>query len=136
MNKTELIDAVATHTGNAKSTVAEVLAGLEDVVVATVSKGEKVALTGFVSFDRVDRKARTARNPQTGAAIQVKASKAPKVAAGASFKKVVKGEAPGLQRPGFFLFQVFVPRLTSPLKEPRTTQAGCQRAFGPCANQT
>ena len=55
MNKTELIDAVATHTGNAKSTVAEVLAGLEDVVVATVSKGEKVALTGFVSFDRVDR---------------------------------------------------------------------------------
>jgi DNA-binding protein HU-beta len=94
VNKTELIDAVATHTGNAKSTVAEVLAGLEDVVVATVSKGEKVALTGFVSFDRVDRKARTARNPQTGAAIQVKASKAPKVAAGASFKKVVKGEAP------------------------------------------
>lgn len=93
VNKTELIDAVATHTGNAKSTVAEVLAGLEDVVVATVSKGEKVALTGFVSFDRVDRKARTARNPQTGEAIQVKASKAPKVAAGASFKKVVKGEA-------------------------------------------
>ena len=94
MNKTELIDAVAAHTGNAKSTVAEVLAGLEDVVVASVAKGEKVALTGFVSFDRVDRKARTARNPQTGEAIQVKASKAPKVAAGARFKKIVKGEAP------------------------------------------
>ena len=94
VNKTELIDAVAAHTGNAKSTVAEVLAGLEDVVVASVAKGEKVALTGFVSFDRVDRKARTARNPQTGEAIQVKASKAPKVAAGASFKKIVKGEAP------------------------------------------
>ena len=43
VNKTELIEAVAAHTGNAKSTVAEVLAGLEDVVVATVNKGEKVA---------------------------------------------------------------------------------------------
>lgn len=98
MNKTELIDAVASHTGQAKSTVAEVLSGLEDVVVATVNKGEKVALTGFVAFDRVDRKARTARNPQTGAEIKVPASQAPRVSAGASFKKVIKGEtkAPAL----------------------------------------
>ena len=65
MNKTELIEAVAAHTGQAKSTVAEILGGLEDIVVGTVNKGEKVALTGFVSFERVDRKARTARNPQT-----------------------------------------------------------------------
>lgn len=93
MNKTELIEAVAAHTGQAKSTVAEILGGLEDVVVATVNKGEKVALTGFVSFERVDRKARTARNPQTGAEIKVPASKAPKVSAGASFKNVIKGNA-------------------------------------------
>lgn len=94
MNKTELIEAVAGHTGQAKSTVAEILGGLEDVVVATVNKGEKVALTGFVSFERADRKARTARNPQTGAEINVPASKAPKVSAGASFKNVIKGKAP------------------------------------------
>ena len=93
MNKTELIDAVAAHTGQAKSSVAEILGGFEDVVVATVNKGEKVALTGFVAFDRVDRKARTARNPQTGAEIQVPASQAPRVSAGASFKKVIKGQA-------------------------------------------
>jgi DNA-binding protein HU-beta len=93
VNKTELIDAVVAHTGHAKSTVADVIGGLEDVVVATVHKGEKVALTGFVSFERVDRKARTARNPQTGAEIQVPASKAPKVSAGASFKNVIKGNA-------------------------------------------
>jgi len=92
VNKTELIDAVAAHTGAAKSTVAEILSGFEDVVIATVNKGEKVALTGFVAFDRVDRKARTARNPQTGAEIKVPASQAPKVSAGASFKKVIKGE--------------------------------------------
>ena len=88
MNKTELIEAVAAHT---KSTVAEVRGGFEDVVVATVKKGEKVALTGFVAFDRVDRKARTARNPRTGEEIKVPASKAPRLSAGASFKKAVKG---------------------------------------------
>jgi len=100
LNKTDLISAVAAHTGETAKTVATVLAGLEDVVYATVAGGEKVAITGFVSFDRVERKARTARNPQTGEAIQVKASKAPRVAAGAAFKKVVKGEvkAPKLNK--------------------------------------
>jgi len=57
-----------------------------------VAQGEKVTVTGFVSFEQVQRKARTARNPQTGEAIQVKATKAPKVSIGASFKKVVRGE--------------------------------------------
>ena len=92
MNKTELVETVATHTGIAKSTVQEVLNGFEEVIVATVAGGEKVTVTGFVSFEQVARKARTARNPQTGEAIQVKASKAPKVSIGASFKKFVKGD--------------------------------------------
>ena len=94
MNKTELVVAIATHTKVERKSVAAVLDGLEDVVSANVKKGEKVALTGFVSFERVDRKARTARNPQTGAPIKVKASKAPKVSAGATFKKVVNGQTP------------------------------------------
>lgn len=94
MNKTELVTAIAGHTDIDKRTVAAVLDGLEDVVSANVKKGEKVALTGFVSFERVARKARTARNPQTGEAVHVKASKAPKVTAGATLKKIVKGELP------------------------------------------
>jgi DNA-binding protein HU-beta len=94
MNKSELITAVAAHTGVEAKVVASVLGGTEDVVAASVAKGEKVAITGFVSFERVDRKARTARNPATGEPIQVKASKAPKVSAGASFKKIVNGQAP------------------------------------------
>lgn len=100
MNKTELVETVATHTGIAKSTVAEVLGGFEEVIVAAVASGEKVTVTGFVSFEQVQRKARTARNPQTGEPIQVKASKAPKVSIGASFKKVIKGEekAPKIRR--------------------------------------
>jgi DNA-binding protein HU-beta len=94
VNKSELVSAVATHTKLAQRDVAAVLNGLEDVVAVSVKKGEKVALTGFVSFERVDRKARTARNPQTGAAVKVKASKAPRVAAGARLKKIVNGQAP------------------------------------------
>ena len=94
MNKTELIAAIATHTKVERKHVAAVLDGLEDVVASSVKKGEKVALTGFLTFDRVERKARTARNPQTGAPVKVKASKAPRVSAGATFKKVVNGQAP------------------------------------------
>jgi DNA-binding protein HU-beta len=94
MNKSELVAAIATHADLDKRTVAAVLDGLEDVVSASVKKGEKVALTGFVSFERVERKARTARNPQTGEPIKVKASKAPKVTAGATLKKIVNGQAP------------------------------------------
>ena len=91
MNKTELIEAVAAKADQPKSTVAKILEELENVVVSSVTKGEKVAITGFVSFERVNRAARTARNPQTGETIQVKASTAPKVSAGATFKKAVKG---------------------------------------------
>ena len=91
MNKTELVEAIVTKTGATKSTVNEIVAALEDIVVHNVVKGEKVVITGFVSFERVERKARTARNPQTGEAIQVKASRAPKVSIGAAFKKAVKG---------------------------------------------
>ena len=91
MNKAELVDAIVAESGANKNTVAEVLKALEDVVVSNVSKGEKIVLSGFLSFERVARKARTARNPQTGEAIQVKASKAPKVSIGSTFKKAVKG---------------------------------------------
>ncbi|MDA8342155.1 MAG: HU family DNA-binding protein [Actinomycetota bacterium] len=94
ITKSDLIASVAAHTGHTAKDVAAVLAGLEDVVVANVAKGEKVVLTGFLSFERAQRAARTGRNPQTGEAIKIKASKAPKVSAGASFKKVVNGEAP------------------------------------------
>ncbi len=91
MNKAELVDAVAAESGAGKNTVAEVLKAFEDVVVRGVSGGEKIVMSGFLSFERVERKARTARNPQTGEAIQVAASRAPKVSIGSTFKKAVKG---------------------------------------------
>jgi DNA-binding protein HU-beta len=91
VNKAELVEAIVADSGANKNTVAEVLKSLEDVVVGNVAKGEKIVLSGFLSFERVERKARTARNPQTGEAIQVKASRAPKVSIGSTFKKAVKG---------------------------------------------
>ena len=94
LTKTDLITTVAAHTGVSAKDVATVLGGIEDVVVANVAKGEKVVITGFLTFDRTARAARTGRNPQTGEAIKIKASKSPKVTAGASFKKVVNGVSP------------------------------------------
>ena len=90
MNKAELVDAIVAESGAAKNTVAEVLKAFEEVVVKGVTGGEKIVLSGFLSFERVERKARTARNPQTGEAIQVKASRAPKVSVGSTFKKAGK----------------------------------------------
>jgi DNA-binding protein HU-beta len=94
ITKSDLITAVAAQTGSTSKDVATVLGGFEDVVVANVAKGEKVVLTGFLTFDRAQRSARTGRNPQTGEAINIRASKSPKVSAGASFKKIVNGQAP------------------------------------------
>jgi DNA-binding protein HU-beta len=91
VNKTELIEALVAETGQSKTDASAFLNAFEDIIVKTVKKGEKVVVTGFVSFEQVQRKARTARNPQTGEPIKVAASKAPKVSIGAAFKKAIKG---------------------------------------------
>ena len=57
LTKSDLITAVAAHTGSTAKDVAHVLGGFEDVVVANVAKGEKVVMTGFLTFDRANRKA-------------------------------------------------------------------------------
>ena len=89
-NKAKLIDAIVAETDINRSTVSQVLRAFEDSVVDNVSRGEKIVLSGFLSIERVERKARTARNPQTGEAIQVRASRAPKVSIGSNFKRAVK----------------------------------------------
>jgi DNA-binding protein HU-beta len=91
LNKSELIDTIAGSTGEAKRTVADVVDGFVDTVQKSVKKGEKVTLPGFGTFERRNRSARTARNPQTGEPIQVKASKVPAFKPGASFKTYVSG---------------------------------------------
>ena len=89
MNKSELIDAVAERTGVAKSTVDEVLKGMTETIEATVATGDKIQIPGFVSFQKVQRAARTGRNPQTGDTIKIPASATVKVTAGARLKSAV-----------------------------------------------
>lgn len=92
MNKSELIDAIAESTGVSKSDTEKVMKGFEEVAQGIVKSGkEKLTLTGFLSIEQVQRKARTGRNPQTGATIQVPASKAVKLTPGATLKKAAKG---------------------------------------------
>jgi DNA-binding protein HU-beta len=88
MNKSELIDAISERMGDKKSATEAVNAVLE-TIQHTVAKGDKVAITGFGVFEKTDRPARTARNPATGATINVAASSVPKFRPGADFKALV-----------------------------------------------
>ena len=92
MNKGDLVDLVAKNTGESKRVVGDVLDELVTQVQKTVKKGEKVTLPGFGTFERRARAARTARNPQTGEPIKIKATKVPAFKAGASFKTYVSGK--------------------------------------------
>ena len=94
ITKAELVAQVAAQADVDKTTAAAVLKAFEETILASVAKGDKVALTGFVSFEQIAKKATTARNPRTGEAVKVKAKKAPKVTIGATFKKTVNKEVP------------------------------------------
>ena len=94
ITKAELVAQVAAQADVDKTTAANVLKAFEETVLASVAKGDKIALTGFVSFQQVSKPATTARNPRTGQAVKVKAMKAPKVTIGATFKKVANKEVP------------------------------------------
>ena len=93
MNKRDLIDALSGRLGDKKHATEALNAVLETIQVA-VASGDKVAITGFGVFEKSERPARTARNPATGAPIQVAASSVPKFRAGADFKALVNGEKP------------------------------------------
>jgi DNA-binding protein HU-beta len=92
MNRKDLIDALAAKTGGTKADADRYLAALIDIVTATLKKGDSVALVGFGTFEVRKRAARNGRNPATGAALKIKASKAPAFKAGATLKAAVNGK--------------------------------------------
>jgi DNA-binding protein HU-beta len=75
MNRRELVVAVAAQTGQPTKDVDAVLKGFQDVVTAVVAGGEPVQMSGFAKFVKVNRAARMGRNPATGEAIKIMASK-------------------------------------------------------------
>jgi DNA-binding protein HU-beta len=93
LNRKELVDSIQKHTSVARADVDKVLGSLIQHTEVAVKKGERVALVGFGTFERQDRKARTARNPRSGAPVKVKATKVPRFRAGQGFKDVVAGKA-------------------------------------------
>ena len=91
MNKTELVEAMAAQAKISKTDADKAVKALVDVVTKELKKGEKVTLIGFGTFEVSKRSARKCRNPQTGAEIKIKASKAPKFKAGKALKDAVNG---------------------------------------------
>ena len=89
MNKTELIDAIATAADLPKASAGRALDAVLDSITNELKNGEQVALVGFGTFIVKHRNARSGRNPQTGATIQIKASNAPAFKAGKLLKESV-----------------------------------------------
>ena len=89
MRKSDLIDAVAQASDLTKAQATQVVNAVLDEILLALSNGEPVSLPGFGSFERRHRAARTGRNPQTGAEIQIAASKAPAFKAGSKLKQRV-----------------------------------------------
>jgi DNA-binding protein HU-beta len=89
VNKSELVDAVATTADVTKAAAARMVDATLQAIVATLKKGEEVTLVGFGSFYVGERAERDGRNPLTGAALKIKAAKVPKFRAGKSLKDAV-----------------------------------------------
>ena len=89
MTKSELIDAIAEKAGLSKADASKVLSATFESVTDALKAGEKVALIGFGTFSVSLRAARTGKNPQTGEAIAIPASKAAKFKAGQKLKDAV-----------------------------------------------
>jgi DNA-binding protein HU-beta len=100
VNRRQLVVAIAAQTGMDVKVVDQAVRGFTDVVTAVAAKGESITITGFAKFAKVDRAARLGRNPQTGEAVKIKASKKAKITPLKAFKEAVLKPtlAPKLER--------------------------------------
>lgn len=89
MNKTELIEAIASRTDMTKTDVDKVISSLVDVITDALADGDKVSLKGFGIFEVRARDARIGRNPRTGETMEIAASKVPAFKASSTLKKAV-----------------------------------------------
>jgi DNA-binding protein HU-beta len=91
VNRAELIDEIRGQLGADRKTTEAVVDALLSTIERTVARGGRVAITGFGVFEKVDRAARTGRNPRTGETVRVKKTSVPKFRPGTQFKGVVSG---------------------------------------------
>jgi len=90
VNKAQLVEAIADKVGG-RQQAADAVDAVLDALVRAVVSGDRVSVTGFGSFEKVDRPARYARNPQTGERVRVKKTSVPRFRAGQGFKDLVAG---------------------------------------------
>lgn len=91
MNKSQLVEALAPRFDGNKKEAQHALESIIDVITRAVAAGDKVAITGFGAFEKIDRPARMVRNPRTGERKRAKKTSVPKFRAGAELKAVVSG---------------------------------------------
>lgn len=89
MNKTELVEAMADAADISKAAAGRALDGMVEAITNALKEGDQVSVVGFGSFSVRERAARTGRNPQTGATMEIKASKNPSFKAGKALKDAV-----------------------------------------------
>ena len=89
MTKQEMIDKIAAKTGETKKATDDTVKAFVEVVTEALVAGDKVQLVGFGTFEVRERAARTGKNPQTGEALEIPASKAPAFKAGKALKDAV-----------------------------------------------
>jgi len=89
MNKAELVEEVTNRTGLTKKASREAVDAIASVITDALAREEKVTLVGFGTFEVMERKARTGRNPQTGEEIQIPARKVPRFKPGKGLREVI-----------------------------------------------
>lgn len=90
MNKQDIVSKIATETGMTRSSAAAAVQSLIDGITRSLKKGGSVSFVGFGTFKTSNRKARKARNPQTGATINIPRRRVPRFSAGKALKQAVK----------------------------------------------
>ena len=90
MNKQEIVTRIAQQTGITKTSAAAAVETLIESITKSLKKGDSVSFVGFGTFKTANRKARTARNPQTGAAIKIPKRRVARFTAGKALKQAVK----------------------------------------------
>jgi DNA-binding protein HU-beta len=127
MNKAELVAAVAQRTDSSPTEARKHVDAVLEEIVAGVSAGERVALIGFGTFDSTTRAARTARNPRTGASVEVPAAVVPRFRTGAKFKAKVAGSDGAKQARAAAAASSTPPKragAVAPAEEPAATKDG------------
>ncbi len=124
MNRTQLVKAVAAHTGQDAKGVDATLKGVTDVIMGVAAKGEPVTISGFAKFSRVETKARMGRNPATGEPVRIKASKRARITALKGFKDALLNptQAPKLAK------GVWPPAPAAPAKKAPAVKAPAKKA--------